>query len=415
MKVLIVNTSELTGGAAIASNRLMKALRHIGVDAKMLVRDKQTSDENVISLPRYSSKWNFYLERLYIFLHLKFKREHLFEIDTATLGNDITRLPEFKEADVIHLEWVNQGMLSLRNIQKIIKSSKKVVWTMHDLWPASGICHLSLNCENFKKGCHNCRLLPNNGATEDLSTKIWNRKKQLLKNGKITFVACSKWLANQGKSSDLFSNSNVTTIPNPIDTNVFHKKDKTQARQNLGICSNKKIITFVARRVTDELKGTAYLIEALNKMIKDKPSIKEELAVALLGSGGDEFSKILPLEVFPIGYVSETEKIINVYSASDLFVLPSLSENLPNTIMEAMTCGVPCVGFNVGGIPEMIDHKESGYVAEYKNADDLAKGIYWTLYEADHKQLSSHAIEKVKREYSMENVARKYLELYKSK
>ena len=159
MKILIVNTSERTGGAAVAANRLMKALINNGVKAKMLVREKETDTLTVAELPKSPMKrWNFLWERLVVFCHLHFSKKHLFEVDIANAGTDITKLREFKEADIIHLHWINQGMLSLSNIRKILRSGKPVIWTMHDIWPATGICHVTLNCRKFTTGCSNCHV-----------------------------------------------------------------------------------------------------------------------------------------------------------------------------------------------------------------------------------------------------------------
>ena len=166
MKVLIVNTSEKTGGAALAAKRLMEALNNNGVKAKMLVRDKETEQITVVPLPsKLMQQWHFLWDRFKIYCHLWFSKNHLFDIDTASSGADITKLPEFKEAEIIHLHWVNQGMLSLKGIKKILDSGKPVVWTMHDVWPATAICHLTLDCRKFENRCHHCRLLPNGVAT----------------------------------------------------------------------------------------------------------------------------------------------------------------------------------------------------------------------------------------------------------
>ena len=150
MRVLIVNTSERTGGAAVAANRLMEALNNNGVKAKMLVRDKETNHITVAALPKsWKLHWNFLWERFSIWLSLHLRRTHLFEIDIANTGTDITQLREFQEADIIHLHWINQGMLSLKVIRKILNNGKRVVWTMHDIWPATAICHLTLDCRQL--------------------------------------------------------------------------------------------------------------------------------------------------------------------------------------------------------------------------------------------------------------------------
>ena len=404
MRVLIVNTSERTGGAAVAANRLMKALINHGVKAKMLVRDKETDSLTVIGLPKSPMlHWHFLWERLVVFIHSRFSRKHLFEIDLANTGSDITRLPEFQEADVIHLHWINQGMLSLGGIQKILRSGKPVVWTMHDIWPATAICHLTLGCRSFTSACKSCKLLPKGSR---LAQSVWRKKQRLMEDENIYFVACSHWLEQEAKSSALLKGHKITSIPNPIDTHIYNNRcNKQEARQRLGLPADKKLILFVSQRVTNRNKGMDYLMEACD-MLKDLP----QLGVVILGGHAEEVSTQLP--TFPLGYVNDEHRIVDVYNAVDVFVLPSLSENLPNTIMEAMACGVPCVGFRVGGIPEEIDHKQNGYVADYRSAEDLARGIRWILTEADYESLSQHAVQKVAQTYSQQSVALKYLDIY---
>ena len=413
MRVLIVNTSERNGGAAVAANRLMEALNNHGVKAKMLVRDKQSDSLTVVGLQgKWWQQWCFLWERLVIFCHLHFSRKHLFELDIANTGTDITRLPEFREADIIHLHWINQGMLSLGVIRKILNSGKPVVWTMHDIWPATAICHLTLGCNKFKTGCHHCKYLPGNGSTRDLSAKIWRRKQHLLDGQSITFVACSRWLEAEAKMSALLNGQKVTNIPNSIDTSIYKVGNRSEARQRLGLPTDKQVILFVSQRVTNLNKGMEYLIEACNQLASQHPEMKETTAVAILGGHAEDVVAELPFEAYPLGYVSEEYRIADVYRAANVFVLPSLSENLPNTIMESMACGIPCVGFKVGGIPEEIDHLKNGYVAAYRNAEDLARGIRWILCEADYDSLSAAAVKKVNRCYSQQSVALKYTEIY---
>lgn len=413
MRVLIVNTSENTGGAAVAANRLKEALNNNGIKAKMLVRDKESDDITVAQLNKsWHQKWDFLWERFVIYMRLHFKRDNLFLIDIANAGTDITKTREFKEADVIHLSWINQGMLSLKGIRKILESNKPVVWTMHDLWPASSICHYARNCRNYEKQCGNCPLLPGNGSSNDLSARIWRKKRKILERNSILFVTCSRWLADKAKKSGLLSGQKVISIPNPIDSRAFTKENREEARLYAGLPEGKKLILFVSQRVTDKRKGMDYFITAINKMVEAHPEMKENCGIAILGGKAEELADKLPLPSYPLGYVSEEKKIASIYNSVDLFVLPSLEDNLPNTIMEAMACGVPCVGFNTGGIPEMIDHLKNGYVAEYKSSDDLARGIHWVLSEADHQSLSNEAMKKVNQCYSQYAVAMKYIEAY---
>ena len=411
MRVLIVNTSERTGGAAVAASRLMKALNNNGVKAKMLVRDKESDALTVVELPKSPIlHWHFFWERIIIFLRLHFSRKHLFDIDIANVGSDITRLREFQEADVIHLHWINQGMLSLNGICKILQSGKPVVWTMHDIWPATGICHLTLGCRYFVNRCANCKYLPGGGSRNDLASRIWQKKQQMQADETIYYVACSRWLESEAKSSALLKGQKITSIPNPIDTHIYKKGNKQEARQRLGLPLDKKLILFASQRVTNEYKGMSYLVDALTTC--QSPCEKTSCEIVILGGHAEEVVEQLPMKVHPLGYVNDEQRIVDVYNAADVFVLPSLSENLPNTIMEAMACGVPCVAFKVGGIPEEIDHLKNGYVAAYRDAADLAKGITWVLQEADYESLSQQAIHKVMQCYSQQSVAVKYIDVY---
>ena len=406
MRVLIVNTSERTGGAAVAANRLMEALNNHGVKAKMLVREKE-------GLPgKWQSQWHFLWERLVIYLHLRCSRKHLFEIDIANAGTDITSLPEFQEADVVHLHWINQGMLSLGNIRKILRSGKPVVWTMHDIWPATAICHYSRGCKNYATECRNCQLLPHHGGRHDLANRVWRRKQKMLQGESISYVTCSQWLAGEAKTSALLKGQKITSIPNTINTCLYSPGDKEKARQAVGLPADKKIILFVSQRVTDQRKGMDYLVASVRLLAEKYPEMQQNVAIAILGGHSEDLADQLTLPVYPLGYVNDERLIVNVYRAADVFVTPSLEDNLPNTIMESLACGVPCIGFKVGGIPEMIDHQKNGYVAAYRDAEDLTRGLHWVLCEANQAELVRAAVQKVSRCYSQQRVALKYTEVY---
>ena len=415
MRILIINTSERTGGAAVAANRLMEALRNNGVKSKMLVRDKLTDNLCVVQHPQQRRlRWTFLWERLVIWLHLRLRRKRLFEIDIANCGADITRLPEFQEADVIHLHWVNQGMLSLKQIRKILDSGKRVVWTMHDIWPATAICHYARGCIRYSTQCQYCTLLPNGGGKHDLAAKTWHKKQQVLSNKHVAFVACSEWLAGEARKSALLKGQIIMSIPNPIDTHVFRPQNKSIARRAIGLPEEGRVILFVSQRVTDERKGVAFLVDAIKQLVCQHEIYKTNTCIAILGGHAEEIANLLALPVHALGYVNDPKRIVEVYNSADVFVLPSLEDNLPNTIMEAMACGVPCVGFEVGGIPEMIDHRKTGYVAHCRDAEDLATGLHWVLDEADYSSLSKACLHKVHSNYSQQSVALKYANVYQN-
>ena len=413
MRVLIVNTSERIGGAAIAAGRLMDALKNNGIKAKMLVREKQTDRLSVTGLKMNAWRvWQFIWERILIWKENRFRKHNLFAVDIANTGTDITAIPEFQEADIIHLHWINQGMLSLNDIRKILQSGKPVVWTMHDMWPCTGICHHARECDKYHQECHHCPYIYKGGNKKDLSNQVFKKKKELYQLAPITFITCSQWLKGRAGQSALLNGHTIVDIPNPINTSLFKPQNTVTARNRMGLPTDKKLILFGSVKVTDKRKGIDYFIESCKLLAEKHPELKEELGVVVYGKNSEQLKPLIPFQVFPLDFISNDKDLVNVYNAVDLYVTPSLEENLPTTIMEAMACGVPCVGFNVGGIPEMIDHLHNGYVAEYKSAEDLANGVIWTLNESEYHTLSEEACRKAVSNYSESTVAKKYIDVY---
>ena len=378
MKVLLVSTSDLAGGGAIAAYRLMEALNNNGIKAKMLVRDKQSSSVTVAQVGTIIPK---VMERLHIMSYLKGK---LWEADTADFGIDITRTEEYKEADIIHLHWINQGMISISCLKQMIKDGKKIVWTLHDEWPYLGICHYRGECQETE--CRKCPLLPGN-----IAHKRYLKKQELYKKGNITFVGCSVWITQRAQQA--MPEAQVVHINNCIPHNIFRYIDQQEARKKLGLPLDEKIILFCSQRLNDERKGYSYLQQALEKL----STLSSQLSTVCIGKGGR--------------YISSPEEMATMYAAADVFVIPSLQDNLPNTIAEAMSCGTPCVGFNVGGIPEMIDHQQNGYVAKYKDVTDLAEGICYVLSH----DMREAALHKASSAYGETHVAQNYINVYESR
>lgn len=425
MKVLLVNTSDNTGGAAVAATRLMNALSHNGIDVRMMVRDRKTQDERVLRQPLPLWKrllgcivpggsFSKAMERLLLLPKLNYDRTNMWAIDDATCGTDISHSKAFTEADVIHIHWVNQGMLSMADIRSIMLSGKRIVWTMHDLWNATSLCHYAGDCEAFRNAerpCSGCHLLPEKSRA--YAEKAWKAKRETWLSGKdrLSFVTCSEWLGAEAKSSTMLQGFDVQAIPNPIDTALYRRTDKTAARQKLGLPENKRIILFVSQKVTDERKGAQFFIDAVNSLAAKR----QDIGVAILGGNGEEVARQLKTGTSILGYITDQQTIVSVYNAADVFVLPSLQDNLPNTIMEAMACGVPCVGFDIGGIPEMIDHRMTGIIAPPRDTEALANGIAYCLDDENHDRLSEGCLMKVQKKYSEKAVAKAFTDLYSAK
>ena len=414
MKVLMVNTADRTGGAAIAAYRLMEALMNNGVKVQMLVRDKTSVQPTVspLAISPLCLKFKFLWERAVIWAANGFRRYHLFDVDIANTGTDITSLPEFRQADVIHLHWVNQGFLSLKDLRRITDSGKPVVWTLHDMWPFTGICHYAGGCGRYREGCYCCPMLYGGGSKHDLSSRVFRKKQRWMQSSGITFVACSNWLADLARSSLLLQGKRITSIPNTISANLYRPADKAESRRRCGLPSGRQLILFSAFKTTNPIKGLAYLQEACRILAAEHPETKEQMAVVAVGKASEDMKDSFPFAFYPMGYITDEHKLVDLYNAADLFVIPSLQDNLPNTVVEAMACGLPCVGFRVGGIPQMIDHLSNGYVAEYRNAADLAAGIYQILNSNSYNEMCMAARRKAVTDYSEQSVARQYVELY---
>lgn len=384
MKVVLVNTKS-PGGAYVACQRLYGALKKQGVDVSFVAIK--------------ATKWSFLWERFCIWVANRFSRKNLFAVSIANTGTDISQLPEVREADIIHLHWINQGGLSLRNIEQLQAFGKPVVWTMHDMWPFTGICHHANECTQYQTKCLSC---PKNA---DILAKVTFDKKMHIWHN-IAFVGCSRWIASLAGKSRLTHDGQVLSIPNPIDTTLFVPIAKTQAKQQLGLDPSMRYVLFGAVNSATPAKGVKYLLEA------DQQLTGQNIQYLVLGRNGKLIIDQLTHKGVELGFVNDDKQKALIYNAADVFVTPSFEENLPNMIMEAMACETPCVGFNVGGIPEMIDHQVNGYVAHYKDAKDLAEGIKWVLASED--DLGAQARQKVLNAYSEENVANQYIELYKS-
>ena len=391
MKVLIISTTERTGGGAIAAKRLLTALNKNAIKAKMLVRDKQTDDVNVASYGNIIPK---VMERLRLMCRLLKPFRQTWQYDLASDGIDILSTPEYKEADVIHLHWVNQGMLSLKQLRQMLLSGKRIVWTMHDEWPFRGIRHYTEEGNTIEEK-----------NISDLEERLFKSKQEIYQLGNIRFVGCSQWITDLAQEA--MPNANVRHINNCIPHSIFHPQDRQDARKAFSLPQDQKLILFTCQKVTDKRKGMAYLLEALKYLNEPKPHL-----VVVGGNTEDLLNSNLGIDkgnLHFIPYVNGEKEMARLYSAVDCFVTPSLQDNLPNTIAEAMSCGTPCVGFNAGGIPEMISHMKNGYVAQYCDSKDLAHGIECALSHPEWKEAAMHS---AAHDYSEDRVAKEYAKAY---
>jgi glycosyltransferase involved in cell wall biosynthesis len=418
MKITLINTADAGGGAPAACMRLLKALEGQGIDVNLLVQQKLTTQPRVESVEKnwFDSKrarFNFLYERLPFIAFRERDKSVRFAFSTANAGVSIKHEKLVKEADILHIHWTNSGFLSIDNLKELLQLGKPIVWTLHDMWTFTGGCHYSGECDHFKHECGDCFFLRNPNP-KDISHKGWLRKADMYSATKdINFVACSKWLAGVAGQSSLLKGYKIQAIPNPIDTDIFSPKDKAAIRTKRNIGLDKKIILFGAANINDRRKGISYLLDALNVLKKNYP-VTNQVDIVIFGKNKHFDTSALPFKVHELSIINSQQEIAEVYSMADVFVTPSIEDNLPNTVMESLACGTPVVAFNTGGIPEMVDQLQNGYLAEFKNSDDMAKGLYEMLYSPSHAELSQNARDKVLRDFNNETVAKQYMDVYQS-
>ncbi|MFN6943436.1 MAG: glycosyltransferase family 4 protein [Cytophagaceae bacterium] len=412
MKVVLLNTTEKTGGAAKACLRVFNALAKV-LDVSLLVQDKSSDLPSIISvseskISKISAFLRFSIERLWVLTKIK-KKDFLYSFSPANTGLDIKNHKEIGNADIIHLHWINFGFLSLKSLKKIVALKKPIVWTLHDMWAFTGGCHYSGECTNFKTGCGNCFYLKT-CKPDDSSKKIWNKKMHIFKDANLTIVTSSNWLGRCASNSQLFKTTTVKTIPTPIDSSVYKILDKNNCRKKLNLPTDKKLILFGCMNIEDERKGFRHLQNALKFYLKQFPDSLKDTEVVVFGKSS-HISLDIDFKIHSLGLINSEEKLVMVYNAADTFVLPSLEDNLPNTVMESMACGTPVTAFDLGGIPDMIEHQVDGYMAEPKNSVDLANGIHYIL--TNQEALGMKARQKMETYFNESFVATQYTNLYK--
>lgn len=414
MKVVLINTSDSGGGAAIACKRLMEALTLEGIDVRMLVMTKKSQLMQIQAFKeskyqKYAALFRFMYERLSFVLHERDKSVR-FAFSPANIGVDISNHPWIQEADIVHIHWINGGFLSLKSLNTLLEKKKNHLFTFHDMWLFTGGCHYASDCKNFETECHHCPFLKN-PSKNDLSSKVWNKKASLFSTKKLNIVCCSEWLAKTAQKSSLLQNANIQNIPNPISLIDFKPKDKTEIRTNLEIPTEDFVLLFGAANINDKRKGFVYLLDAL-KLLNERDQISKKITVAIFGKAKDFDTSQIPFQVVNLGQISSLEKMTEVYAMADLFILPSLEDNLPNTVMESLACGTPVVAFDIGGIPEMVEHEKTGIIVDEISAETLANGILKAIESHDIEKWSSNARHKVEEEYNQQTVAQKYIQVY---
>lgn len=407
MKVLQLSHADIDGGAARATYRIHRALIEQGLDSKLLVNRATSGDPTVVG-PR--SPWAKFMgvarAPIGALIARSFASKHHGLLSPGLLPSHWHKNLNSSSADIVNLHWINGEMLSIRDISKI---RKPLVWTLHDMWAFCGAEHYS-NEPRWREGYTSKNRQESEGRI-DFNKWVWNRKKRIWSEPRH-IVTPSRWLAECVMQSALLKNWQVTVIPNCIDTKVWRPVDKETARSVFNLPQDKKLILFGAMGGgADPRKGYDILLAALAELKQTLPNI--ELVV---------FGQHPPLKLLESGYkthfvgkLHDEVSLALLYSSSDAFVVPSRQDNLPNTAIEAHACGIPVAAFDVGGLPDIVDHKKTGFLAQPFSPQGLAVGLKWITEDSDrNKWLKNNAREKALGNWTYKEVSKKYTDLYRS-
>jgi glycosyltransferase involved in cell wall biosynthesis len=418
MRIVHLNWYDINGGAARAALRLHESLRLVDAESSMFVALRESHDPDVKQyipgsgtvarlkrlVRRDLLKWQFARasrERPSGFDEFRDDRT-IFSSETAASAPD---------ADIYHLHQITNFVDYRASLVRLAQRAP-IVWTLHEMTPFTGGCHYSYGCDGFTRACGCCPQLGSNWA-EDLSHSVWKRKHVVydrIATGRLHLVGPSTWIAAEAQRSSLLKRFPVTVIPNGLDTDVF--KPVPEARRLLdafGLKASMRIVLFVTDWMGSRRKGFDLLDRALGALPKGPDT-------ALVSLGRGEAPRLRSsLPHVHLGSLSADRMIAAVYSMADLFVMPSLQDNLPNTVMEAMACGVPVVGFKIGGIPDMVRQGENGLLVPHGDVKALADAIH-TLLSDDTRRISMGRAGRAiaEREYSCKLQGQRYLDLYRS-
>lgn len=401
MKLLHINQSDTSGGAAIAGYRLHKSLLSNGIDSRLLVQIVNSSSKRVASIPRQSRIEN----QIYrLTKHLGLNNINL--ISTF----EVTKHTFYQDADIINFHNLHGRYFNYLAVPSLTEN-KPAVLTLHDMWSFTGHCAYSYDCERWKIGCGKCPYPDTYPAIQRDNTRLeWKLKNWVYNRSNLTLVSPSTWLTEQVKQS-MLSRFPIHQIPHGIDTEAYQPLEVEQCRSLLGIPTEKKVLMFGAASLKDSRKGGDLLLKALSGLSE---SFKAGTVLLTLGHGGEAIAESVGIQTVNLGFVGSDHLKAVAYSAADLFLFPTRADAFGLVAQEAMACGTPTVAFKVGGVPDIVRPNSTGYLAEPENVEDFRNGILQLLEDQDLRdRMSKECRQVVLEEYSLELQAQRYIELYR--
>jgi glycosyltransferase involved in cell wall biosynthesis len=415
MNILQVSTRAFGGGAGRVMYRLHQELKRQGHASSILARSRSIVDKDVHEIADTVDGPCSSSARLIDDLGRRVDAKLGIPFTCYRSTAYIPRSELFMRADIVNLHNLHGRFFNHRQLPAF-SSRKPIVWTLHDMWALTGHCAYAYDCLRWQTRCFDCPLLKEPGrrivqpapTRIDLTRRLWQSKRHHFGRSTLHIITPSQWLRDLVAESYLSAAATVRHIPNGLDLGVFRPRDKVMARRALSVPQDASTILFVAERVAAERKGLRYLLDALQSM--QEP---ERFALLTVGATGTLAEGLDRFRRRDLGTLDDESLMSLVYSAADVFVLPTLADNQPLVLLEAMACGTPMVAFNVGGVPEMVRHMETGYLARYKDASDLARGIQVLLEDhATRSRMGQQCREVAEAEYSLHLQAQRYLEVY---
>lgn len=405
ISVLHLCESDIDNGGARAAYRLHQGLRSLGYLSQMLVRAKFGTDPAVIREQSLLTKLSPPLSGLPMRLYPR-RTGGIFS--SQWVPDVLAQRVKQANPDVVHIHAICNGYLQIETLRKF---QKPLVWTLHDMWPFTGGCHYNQDCDRYQDSCGACPQLGSD-RQQDLSHWIWKRKVKAWKGLNLTLVATTSWMAACARSSSLFKDLRIETIPLGLDTDKYKPHNYHFAREALNLPQDKHLVLFGAIGGTsDRRKGFHLLQPALHRL--SESGWKDQIELVIFGASQPEQTIELGFKTHYVGRLNDDLSLALVYSAADVMVVPSVQEAFGQTASEAQSCGTPVVAFNATGLKDVVDHQQTGYLATPFEAEDLAKGIVWVMEDQErHQRLRSQTREHSLKKFVSEIQAQRYISLY---
>jgi glycosyltransferase involved in cell wall biosynthesis len=413
VKIYHVSTFDQQGGAPRAAYNLSQALRQFGHDSRMFVSEGNPSDPNVkVHATRRDLRFRLvrYCRRMWIRIQSR-KVVHVRNNGYDGFGSNYSQFgaspfAELFSADVINLHWISK-FIDLPKFFSNVPMRLPVIWTLHDMFPFTGGCFYDAGCGKFRERCGACPILRSDVET-DLSRDNWLQKKRALGNvstERFAIVAPSHWMGKQARASGLMGNFNIEVIPNGVNSEEFAPRDQDFARSVLGLPQDSKVLLF--------LIGGSVARKGFGTVSELMQSMPHATNLHLLTVGAQVPCLGVSIPHMKLGYVANNRLLSLIYSAADVFIIPSTQDNLPNTVLEAMACGTPVVGFDCGGLPDMVSHGEDGFLVRSGDVGSLRSAVLNILADSDLRlAMSGRCRTKMLKQFSFELQARRYDKLY---